>query len=441
MPRTANDTSVGVHRPELLEAMSEFIGPRVFEGLDTGGWAWSAWMLALGAILMAWDSTPGLAARFEAVRAALREWFPKKPLGRSYQGFIKALMKHSRALLDVLTGHLRRQLKGIAPTHWLCQGWCALAVDGSRVECPRTAANQEVLRCAGKKKTGPQLFLTTIRHMGTGLPWAFTIGPGTDSERNHLRDLLGLLPPQALLVADAGFVGYDLLKAILSGGSQFLIRVGSNVTLLRELGFAQAEADNTVYLWPDQHRKKDLLPLVLRLVELHDGRKPVFLLTSVLGDTALSDAQASVLYRMRWGIEVFYRSLKQTLARRKMHSAAPSQAQCELSWTVMGLWALAMMSVRQIVAAGGDPLALSVATALRQVRLAIRRGPRSPKARVLLGHLWAVVKDTYVRKTSKKARDWPHKKKDKPPGLPRVQIATQEQLLQAKTLYDKNKAA
>ena len=441
MPRMADDTSVGVHRPELLKAMSEFMSPCVFGALDTGGWAWSAWLLALGAILMAWDSAPGLVARFDSVRAALRELFPKKPLGESYQGFIKALMKHSLALLDALTGHLRQQCRAMAPAHWLRQGWCAFAVDGSRLECPRTAANQEVLRCAGKKKTGPQLFLTTIRHMGTGLPWAFRIGPGTDSERNHLRDLLGLLPPLALLVADAGFVGYDLVTSILAGGSQFLIRVGSNVTLLRQLGFAQVEADNTVYLWPDKHRRKDLPPVVLRLIQLHDGRKPVFLLTSVLDDTALSDSQASVLYRMRWGIEVFYRSLKQTLARRKMRSAAPPQAHCELSWAVMGLWVLAMMSIRQIVRAGGDPLVLSVATALRQVRLAIRRGPCSPTARILLGHLGAAVKDSYVRSTSKKARDWPHKKKDKPPGLPRIEIATQEQLLQAKSLYAKTKAA
>jgi hypothetical protein len=397
--------------------------------------------LALGAILMAWDSTPGLVARFDSVRATLRELFPKKPLGESYQGFIKALMQHSPALLEVLARRLRRELKGMAPTHWLRQGWCAFAVDGSRVECPRTVANQETLRCAGKKKTGPQLFLTTILHMGTGLPWAFRIGPGTDSERNHLRDLLGLLPPQALLVADAGFVGYDLLTAILAGSSQFLIRVGNNVTLLRELGFAQVQADNTVYLWPDKHRKKDLRPLVLRLVELHDGHKPVLLLTSVPDDAALSDPQAGVLYRMRWGIEVFYRSLKQTLARRKMRSAAPKQAQCELSWAVMGLWGLAMMSVRQIVAAGDDPLALSVATALRQVRLAVRHGPRSPKARMLLGTLHAAVKDSYVRKTSKQARDWPHKKKDTPPGLPRILIATQEQLSQAKALYAKIQAA
>ena len=441
MPRMANDTSAKAHRPDLLTAMREFMVPGVFAALETGGWAWSAWMLALGAVLMVWDSTPSLTARFDSVRATLRQLFPKKPLGGSYQGFIKALLKHSPALLSLLAAHLRRRLADIAGAHWLCHGWCAFAVDGSRVECPRTRPNQDILRCAGKKKTGPQLFLTTILHMSTGLPWAFETGPGTDSERNHLRNLLGLLPPQSLLVADAGFVGYDLMAALFQSGNQFLIRVGSNVTLLRELGFAQVQADNIVYLWPRMHCKKNLPPLVLRLVELHDGRKPVFLITSVLEDSALSDAQAGKLYRMRWGVEVFYRSLKQTLACRKMHSEAPRQAQCELSWAVMGLWGLSLMSVHQILAAGGEPLTLSVATALHRLRLAIRHGPGSPKARFLLGGLHAAVKDSYVRRSSKKARDWPHKKKDKPPGLPRIQIASQEQLSQAKALYVKIKAA
>jgi hypothetical protein len=420
--------------------MSQFMVPEVFEALETGGWAWSAWMLALGAVLMVWDSTPSLTARFDSVRATLRELFPKKPLGDSYQGFIKALVKHSPALLSLLTAHLRRRMVDMAGGHWLRHGWCAFAVDGSRVECPRTKSNQETLRCAGKKKTGPQLFLTTILHMGLGLPWAFEIGPGTDSERNHLRNLLCLLPEQALLVADAGFVGYELLATLLHSDRQFLIRVGSNVTLLRELGYARVRA-NIVYLWPDQHRKKDLPPLVLRLVELHDGRKPVFLLTSVLEDSALGDAQAGSLYRMRWGVEVFYRSLKQTLARRKMNSEAPPQAQCELSWAVIGLWGLSLMSVQEILAGGGEPLALSVATALHRVCLAIRYGPRTPKARRLLGQLRDALKDSYVRKTSKKARDWPHKKKDKPPGLPRIQISSQDQVSQAKALYVKIKAA
>jgi hypothetical protein len=80
------------------------------------------------------------------------------------------------------------------------------------------------LGCAGKKKTGPQLFLTTLWHMGTGLPWDYRIGPGTASERHHLRDMLADLPAKAMVVADAGFTGYELLRAIDQLGLSFLVR-------------------------------------------------------------------------------------------------------------------------------------------------------------------------------------------------------------------------
>src|SRR5258708_22639843 len=49
--------------------------------------------------------------------------------------------------------------------------------------------------------------------------------------------------------------------------------VGSNVRLLRGLGYAR-ERRGLVYLWPDKAAAKHLPPLVLRLVVVHDGKKP-----------------------------------------------------------------------------------------------------------------------------------------------------------------------
>ena len=84
----------------------------------------------------------------------------------------------------------------------------------------------------------PSLWLTTLWHVGTGLPWAWRIGKATDSEHAHLRQMLGLLPPQALLLMDAGFAGYELLQEILAAGHSFLVRVASHRQLLRYLGCA-----------------------------------------------------------------------------------------------------------------------------------------------------------------------------------------------------------
>jgi hypothetical protein len=70
---------------------------------------------------------------------------------------------------------------------------------------------------------------------------------------------------------------------------------------------------------------------------------------------------------------LFYRSWKQTLSRRKMLSHTPEAARLELSWGVLGLWLLGMMSVSAILRRGGDPLAWSVALARKQVRQTMRR--------------------------------------------------------------------
>jgi len=208
------------------------------------------------------------------------------------QGWCDAQLQYIGVIQPALAKRLREQMRQFAGQHWLREGWCAFAADGSRVECPRTDANKEGLGCAGRKKTGPQLFLTTLWHMGTGLPWDYRIGPGTDSERNHVRDMLGDLPAHSLLIADAGFTGYDLLRSIIQAGHSFLIRVGSNVHLLKELGYVEWQGPDTVYLWPEEHHDK-LPPVVLRLLVLQRGKQKMYLLTNVFSEEALTQEQAA----------------------------------------------------------------------------------------------------------------------------------------------------
>lgn len=387
---------------------------------------------------MAWDGGVTLTEQFASARAAVIALFPscKRP-GKTYQGFIAALGVAGGWLLERLAEQLRRQVAALTSC-WLAEGILAFAVDGTRVECPRTAANEQELKRAGRKKTGPQLSLTTLYHMGSGCPWNFRLGPGVESERTHLRAMLATLPAAALLVADAGFIGYDLLRELLAGGRHVLFRVGGNVQLLQQLGYARVEQDGTVYLWPDKARRQQQPPLVLRLLVLHGGRQPVYVVTD-LPELELSPLQASVLYRLRWGIEVFYRSLKQTLQQRKMRSAAPAQCKRELAWAVMGLWLLSLLGAQALVARGKNPHALSIALARRLVRqfLAGRCRPNAD----LHSKLATAVKDSYQRRSTKSARDWPHKKNDPPPGAPKIQLATPRQVQAAKELRAKELAA
>ncbi len=423
------------YRHGLIGAIGKFLPGQFFSRWRVAGSKWSPLRLVWVAILMVWSAEQTLQARFEETREVVRSLFPKWPLGHSYTGWYEAQLKWLTPLRPALSKRLRRQLQTMAGRHWQREGWCAFAADGSRVECPRTAANEKALECAGKNKTGPQLFVTTLLHMGTGVPWDFRIGPGKASERRHLEEMLADLPPRSLLVADAGFTGYEFYRRIIAAKQSFLLRVGSNVHLLKELGYIEREGRDTVYLWPEGRENET--PVVLRLIERCDGNKKMYLATNVLDNKALSEKSAGVLYEMRWGVEVFYRSLKQTLEKRRMLSRTPAAAKCELTWAMMGLWLLGLITAEAILTRGGDPLAWSAAKARVRVRRSMRRALARRRDRGLVDDLAKATKDGYVRRGSKKARDWPHKKKEKPPGAPKIHSADAGQRKAAKRVKAK----
>jgi hypothetical protein len=386
------------------------------------------------AALMAWDEGQTLDLRWEHARDVAGRLHSHWSLGTSYSGFAAALVRESPRIVAGIKTKFRQAMLAMGNRHQTRCGWRAFAVDGSRVEAPLTRANEDGLGCAGREKSGPQVFLTTLWHMGLGLPWDFRVGPGTDSERRHLEQMLDDLPQNSLIVADAGFVGYALCQRVLSAGQSFLLRVGGNMRLLTDLGWEHEERDGLVYLWPLKHR--NLPPLVLRLIVLRRNNQEIYLLTNVFDPEQLSDEEAGILYEMRWGIEVFYRSYKQTLSRRRLLSRTPATCLAECSWTMLGLWLLGLLTVTRMVAKKLDPLSWSVALARNAVRRAMRAGIRGGERR-LFRDLAVAVKDGYQRRGPKAARDYPRKKREKPPGPPKIQSASPREVQTAKQLREK----
>jgi hypothetical protein len=422
------------YRHDLIRAMSELlVAP--FRETRRRWRRWCPWTLALCAVLAAWDNASTATERFRTARDLVNRHRPRRrrALGTTYQGFAKALVAHNRSLVRVMVGRLRRRMVELAGTHRTRQGFFAVAVDGTKIDAPRTEPNEAGLGTAGKAGTHPQMLLTALWHMGTGLPWAWRVGRADASERDHLRSMLPELPAGALVVADALFLGFTLLSRMDRQGLRFLVRVGANVRLLRRLGCVQEKQD-TVYLWPNAAQRHHP-PLVLRRIRFKTERgAEVCLVTNVLDHSALSQEDATTLYRMRWGVELFYRSLKQTLQRRKMCSASPARALVELHWTMVGLMLLGLMGVRRLIQAGHDPLALSMACALR----AVRRSAAATAGRVgrfaLRTALGRAVKDAYERVHAKASRCWPRKKQERPCGTPTMATATRTQRQAAKAL-------
>jgi hypothetical protein len=423
---------------ELLASITRWF-PRLGLPLGTEDQrvCWTPRLLVLCAILMVFSEAQVLKDRFADARLATVQLcvgrHRRRP-GKTYEGFIASLCKVSGQLMEGLLATLRAMVQEIAGPHRTVEGWVLFGVDGTKLECPQTQANEQGMGCAGKDKSAPQQLLTMLLHLGTGLPWGFVRGPGTGSEREQLGRMLGLLPGGSMLVADAGYTGYDMLKAIQAAGGEFLIRVGSGVKLLRKLGYAVKEYEHVVYLWPDakQGRHKDgslperakADPLVLRLIVLHDGKKTIHLLSSVLESDRLSNRTAAALYRRRWGLELYYRTLKQTLNRRKLLSDCPAHSEVELDWNVAGLWVLGLMTVQSLIASGRDPAQASAAGALRSVRKATKQfGERCGRG-ALRRMLALAVQDQYQRHGSKTARHRKNKKTQRPPGAPQLRLAS-----------------
>ena len=392
--------------------------------------SWSPAAVAAVALLSAWSAESTLADRFEDARAVYRKtWKRRRAPGRTYTGFAAALVRLGMPLVALLQAQFRGRVLALGGRFARVEGRRVFAVDGTRVEAPRTCANERALGCAGKRKSGPQFMVTVLWQLGVKQLFAWRIGRGVSSERRHLDALVGLLPPDALLVADAGFAGYRVLERMQREGRSFLLRVGGNIRLLRDLlDVACERRGDVVYLWPNSRRTDR--PLQLRLVVVGEGKQAVHL---VANDDAerLPDEQAAVIYRLRWGVETFFRGVKQTLARRKLRSDSPTRGAFELHWLLLGCGLLGLQTATALIEQGHAPGDWSVAAARRAVRAAMRTN----SAPGLFRRLKEARREQRERTSSKKARDWPHKKRDKPCGPPIIRAATAAERRAAQRLY------
>jgi hypothetical protein len=470
-------SDIVINHQTIKQVVDWLLPPALFAGMKVRrGATWLPRMLAVTALIWATWGLENLTACFEQARKITKKVFRWQPEpGATYQGFMKMLTKWHVELQLAITPHIQVQMKETLPGQWKIAGYVVFAGDGSRVEVARTeslerafspqssrqqkgrrkkgkrngkskgAANRRRAKTKKqsaaslkKKADSPQIWLTLMWHVGTGLPWAWRTGPSDSSERKHLEDMLGGLPENSLITADAGFVGYDFWTKILKGGHHFLIRVGGNVRLLKKLGYAR-EYEHTVYLWPDQAAKKKQPPLALRLIVIHNGKHPVYLVTD-LTKAQLSDHQAATIYAARWGVELFFRTFKQTFGRRKLRSRSAATAKLELEWSLLGLWCICLLGQRELAASGQEPTRLCAAAAIRAFQTTLRDYRVRPESREesLWSQMRAAVLDDYQRSTSKTSRNYPRKKQRERTVAPKIDNATKQQVNAAKELKQKD---
>lgn len=194
------------------------------------------------------------------------------------------------------------------------------------------------------------------------------------------------------------------------------------------------ESQGTVYLWPDRDARLAQPPLVLRLVTMHDGRQPWYLVTSDCDTRRLSAAQVAEIYSRRWGVELCFRHFQQTFGRRKLRSRIPQHVTWEAHWALAAFHALQLHAAVVLQRHGHSPTWLGVSTALRAVRQTLRHS-HSPRiaGSALEMRLSTALIDDYVR-DNKSSRDYPPQKYERPPCTPHTQTATRQQRKLAYTI-------
>jgi hypothetical protein len=416
------------------------------------------------ALIWAWSDARYLTDAFTEAVGICRPVFESDVL-TTYQGFMGALVTWTPNYLPLLQGLLRRRMEQVGGKFWRIDGWVPIAFDGSRSTAPRTAAN-EVAYCAanyGRGKTAkyrkkkskgmrrrnnernkpqpqePQAWITMLWHMGLRLPWDWRLGPSNSSERQHVMDMVntGTFPEPTLFCGDAGFIGYALWASLLACGD-FLVRVGANVHLLTEM--AQCEMtkqgkDLLVLCWPKTVIRSGQRPLRLRLVQVPLGKTSAWMLTSVLDRRRLTAKQILRFYKMRWGVEVEYRGLKQTLDRAKLRCRNDRRLLVELDWSILAMAIAELFAIKEQLSKRRaktrgchqppDPNRRSLAATMRALRACLRHlGEVAAPGKDLASLLAAALTDGYVRTRPKRARYRPPNPDKKPLGKPKLRRLT-----------------
>src|SRR5260370_28225415 len=327
-------------------------------------------------LLMTWCCGDSQAERFEVAKGFCSVLLPKRRrAGRTVRGFQQALAKlPTRGLRGVAAG-IRKVLAARVVRRWFDQGFVVMGCDGSRLECPRTTELERHLGQAGKARSAPTLWLTALVDLRLGLPWAWRVGKGTASERAHLMQMLPLLPRAALLVADAGYSGFELTRCLVQQKVSFLLRRSSNVTLYTEKEVAlERYREGVVHYFPS-HKQRRESPLRLRLVRVRARKKKgdVWLLTNVLDSRRLSVASAGTFYRWRWENEGQFRAYKRTLAKMKLVSRTVRLVHREAEGSLLALQLMLAQGVLALAPRRCSSDAAEEGCNPRKVLLAIRQ--------------------------------------------------------------------
>lgn len=439
-----------------------------------GNVQWDADRVAAEALIWAWQEAKNITDAFDQT-LEICEDLGLKEIAMTYPTFMNSLDRYADTFRARLRERFQMLAEEVAGDRFRMGGWVLIGFDGSRATTPRTVSNEQAF-CApnygngkrakyGKKKSkglrrkrnkqnktqpqAPQAWITMMWNMNLRLPWTWRLGPSNSSERDHVREMLEQeeFPENTLFCGDAGFVGYPLWSSICKlPNKHFLVRVGGNVNLISEKADIKKCGGGVVLCWPKGRMDSGDPPLRLRLLKVKVGKTTMWMLTSVLDARKLSKKQIIRIYKMRWGIEVEFRGLKQTIDKHTLRCRNSDRLLVELDWSIRAMAVGELIALREQFRADDnsdatyDPQDRSLANTMRSLRKCMRQLHKySTRDEGLLYALSQAVVQRYHNHTDKRSRYLPKNPDKKPLGDPTIRKLNANQ--SSKLKKHKQKAA
>lgn len=330
---------------------------------------------------------------------------------------------------------LGERLEAMTPSAWRWQGRPVKLFDGTAISMPDTPSNRQAYPQSREQKPGlgfPIARIGALIGLSSGAILGYQVaaceGKGT-GEQSLLKNLLVHLNEDDVLLADALLATWWIIQGAISRGADVVmaqhgVRI-TNFTCGRRLG----KNDHRVQ-WPRPPKPKAMSAeeyagypefIEMREVEVN-GR---ILVSTLLDPTAVSAQAIGALYKLRWNIEVDFRTIKATLEMDVLRCKSQPMVDKEIAVYLLAYnlvrWAMAKAALladvlpRMLSFAGAKRLLCAFADQLRRTS--------GGQIRNLIATVTACI--ATLRLPYRPDRIEPRAKKRRPKNLPLLTVPRQ----------------
>lgn len=262
--------------------------------------------------------------------------------------------------------------------------WRLVAIDGTTLDVADTPANDAAFGRPGASRGAsafPQVRLVGLAECGTHAITGAALGAYADSEQTLTRELLGLLGPGMLCLADRGFAGFPLFDAAQATGADLLWRAKSNAVLPVLERFDDGSFRSEIVATGDKRTRTNVLPVRVIEYTIEDPGRPdtperYRLITTIMDPAAAPADELAALYAERWEIETALDEVKthQRGPQVVLRSKTPDGVRQEIYGYLCTHYAIRALMTTAADDADVDPDRISFTRSLRAARRSVRAG-------------------------------------------------------------------